>query len=324
MAFFAVIVLIHASVLLAWAEWVNRKYYRWDGFDSGPRPPFKPLPASLKFPNLEVSVMVIFSSGIVESATAIIGAWAGDAYEVAAGDVSLALIALSFVGAFYVWQLLSLARFWSVHAEVCWSPGETPAVVSQVSDPIFALLWRLRVDRQALDLSNQRHEREIGEWLAPDSSEPERTERALHQFFWCSRYAPKGKSALSPRQQRSGDQMEMLKQWLSSSSGVSARALWYQAFQVVLTLLISVATGLLFAHPVGPSQAGQVRTGCGSRFYRRVCERGVCRLSPRSSTRPALPIHLRCTLHITQKPEIPHLPHGATRISPSAHTRITI
>eukprot|EP00966_Prymnesium_polylepis_P165221 3819723-Prymnesium_polylepis.1 len=209
--------------------------------------------------------MVIFSSGIVESATAIIGAWAGDAYEVAAEDVALAMVAQSLVLAFYIWQFIVLVRFWKLHAKVCWSPAEKPGDASEVEDPLFALLWRIRAGEKVLDRSNQRHEREIGEWRTPNSSEPARTERALHQFFCCRRYAPKGKSAVSP-EQRSGDQMETLKQWLSASSGVSGSAVWYQAFQVALTLSISVATGLLFAHPAGPTQAGQVRTlGSGVR-----------------------------------------------------------
>ena len=258
MFMFSLVFVIHASVLFYWAERINRKYYHWATYRGGswlglPRPAFKPLPAALKFPNLEVSVMVVFSSGMVESGTAIVGAWAGGAYDISNETLGLAFTALSIVGVFYIWQTGALIRFWKLHAKYCWKPAEPAQDGSQINDPIFALMARCGISPRAI-----RQEREIGEWEPTDESEPARTERALHQFFCCKRYAPSGKVyPVSPEQQRS-DEMEVLKQWLNSCSGVSVYALWYQLFQVLLTISISICTGMLFAHPVGPTYHGQL------------------------------------------------------------------
>ena len=255
---FALVFIIHAAVLLYWAERINRDFYHWASYRGGswlgqPRPAFKPLPASLKFPNLEVSVLVVFSSGMVESGTAIVGAWAGNAYDISNESLGLAFTALSIVAAFYFWQATALMRFWKLHAKRCWKNADPPEAGAKVSDPIFALAARCGFTPHAT-----RREREIGDWEPPDESEPARTERALHQFFCCKRYAPQGKVyPVSPDQQTSDD-MEVLKQWLNACSGVSVYAVWYQLFQVFLTLSISVATGLLFAHPVGPTYRGQL------------------------------------------------------------------
>lgn len=229
-------------------------------------PKFHSLPQGLLFPNPQVSVILVFSGGLCESATAILGALAAG-YPMAPWAVAVSCIALLLVIAFLASQVRRLVQFYTHHREETWQKREPPASAADVEDPLLALLCRLRAVRP-------RH-RAQGEFAVPESEakEPHRTELALAEAFNCglgcrttvARCCFNRKSGHyaghTAGTDTAGHSLERLQGWMRDGSGSRAGA----AFNVVIIvaqLILSINTGFLFVNPWSSTSTGQkVRLG---------------------------------------------------------------
>lgn len=68
------------------------------------RPPFRSLPEALLWPNLEVTFIVSFSSGLIACATSVIGATLSG-HSPTILNLVLAILAISLVAVAYAWQV---------------------------------------------------------------------------------------------------------------------------------------------------------------------------------------------------------------------------
>lgn len=93
------------------------------------RPPrYRSLPATLLWPNPEVLVCLVFSTGLVEAASAVLGAFGASASvpKWATGLACASLLAwLIFIGL----QARKLAVFHLSHADKCWMPIKKPVML---------------------------------------------------------------------------------------------------------------------------------------------------------------------------------------------------
>jgi len=219
------------------------------------QPPYHSLPQALLWPNPEVSLMIVFSCGLVEAACAILGALAGG-YDMSPTHVALACIALSMVLAFDVSQMRQLVHFYRVHMSVCWTYQDHPSSRSQIEDPLLALVCRLRLIRP--------RNREQGAFDVPgqEASEPQRTELALAEAFSCgfgfqrriARFLFHRKLGHYVQYDRDtpGHSLERLQGLLCD--GVATRlGILFQVVQVAVQLTIAVHTGIVFSRGASPS-----------------------------------------------------------------------
>ena len=261
---------VHWLILLLWRCVLNRKYYRHQQEEARLRrlsnamgmnkralalrgkkrrrgPSFRPLPEALVWPNLEISVLLIYATGLVEAASAIIGAGIGG-LEISTWRLAFAYACLAFLLWFILSQALELFRFYRECGEACWAPEEPPATADEVTDPLLRLLAKLHLMRPRL--------REQGSFEAPEDegvAEPQRTEQELTRglllgLSWCrgrpkrqscfdrlpaaihaslpgrcraSRSIPGGSTAAEAKLPTSR-RMELLPTWLGNASGSRA------------------------------------------------------------------------------------------------------
>ena len=133
---------------------------------------FRPLPAALIWPNMEVMIFVFFTAGIVESAAAILdGAATGVMDD--AGYIALAIVCCTIVFLFLVHEGFRIRRFYKLHASELWEPSPVLDHYSEVDDPLLRLFARCRIMRPRL--------RFRGSYDAPeeDAEEPARSMRSL-------------------------------------------------------------------------------------------------------------------------------------------------
>ena len=227
--------------------------------DFKPPPRYRSLPSALLWPNMEVLVILIFSGGLTESATAVLGALAGGVlmptWSIVLSCAWLFLLALVLVS-----QLRRIALFYRAHATECWLAFEAPTRHVDVHDPLLAVLCRLRLIAP--------RSRDKGAFLVPadDASEPQRTELALAEAFNCGlgyrrriaraffghrvgHYAAHDKAT-------AGKKLERLQVWIGDGSA-SCAGMAFQVVRVAIQLCVSVNTGFLFAHPFRATSSGQ-------------------------------------------------------------------
>jgi len=193
-------------------------------------PAFKGLPEFLLWPNLEVTFISSFSTGLVACASSVLGAVI-TGYSTNPGSLVLAIVVLVFVAAVYIWQLKRLLAFMRYHNDACWQEGEQPESKAEIDDPLYACLTN--VTRGCIRPTL----RERGSFEPPDedAEEPGRTERALDRTF--------SLSLIDARAMRHGDALAELPTWLGDSSG-SKRGLWYLFVQILLQLITAVTVGV--------------------------------------------------------------------------------
>ena len=206
-------------------------------------PKFRSVPRALLWPNPQVAAMLVFSGGIIEAATAILGASAAG-YPMPTWSVATAYAAILAIFLFVASQVRAIYRFYLSYREECWSKSDAPDHRSEMDDPLLALLCRLRLIRP--------RSREQGGWILPDEEavEPQRTELRLARAFDCPG---------SRRQQQSGGgggSLERLQLWTRDGSASPTGA----AFGVVIItvqFMLSLNTGFLFVHPWARTSSGQ-------------------------------------------------------------------
>ena len=251
-----------------------------------PMPPFRRLPTWLVWPNQQVAVVAVFTSGLVEGSSALLSASiAGDAEF---GHVAFASLVLVLLVGMYAYELTEVARFASTHARVAWVPSTPPSRPSEVCDPALALLARIGL---SIGLSRRRTQGEYNAPLDAGSEEPRRTEEAIKAWLSCTCWLPRcawlrklaadmksdfgrirkvKRTAWSGARQRRVD-AATIAALASHSHAVERRAVWlrdatgtragcfYQIVQTILTLLIAASIGALAAHPYGATDEG-IRT----------------------------------------------------------------
>jgi hypothetical protein len=163
------------------------------------------------------TLIVLFSSGVVECSSAIVGAHSSG-LELETWEVVLAWVSLGSILVFYIYQTFLVARFHRQHAGDTWAPAEEPGSEEEVSDPIYRLVGRLR---RCLRMKRKLLTRELGEFVQPeeDEAQPGKTERALWRAFTCGLTWLKKSERVRP-----GDEMDMLTLWLGDASGGARRA----------------------------------------------------------------------------------------------------
>ena len=132
----------------------------------------------------------MFSSGLLETSTAIIGAIVGEAVPFDAWAMSLSIASLAFLGTFLFQQvcgrlvkvrsgtkgchatpkrrcatlcarrldspcfassqIYKLTIFYRRYGDACWVPADEPEAVDEVEDPVFAFLGMIRIGRSPL------------------------------------------------------------------------------------------------------------------------------------------------------------------------------
>ena len=225
------------------------------------QPPYRSLPATLLWPNPEVLVFLVFSAGLVEAASSVLGGLAGG-IPMPASSIALACVCLLMVLAFLVSQARRLVRFHTLYAEECWMALDRPEERAAMDDPLLALLHRICPCCVPL-LS-----REKGVFIMPeqDVSEPQRTELALAEAFNCGLgfrrriarafFGRKLGHYANADKMTAGKRLERLHVWLGD--GTASRAgIGFQLARVLVQLGLAFTTGFLFAHPYNLTDSGQ-------------------------------------------------------------------
>ena len=205
-------------------------------------PEFRSLPGALRWPNPEVTLLVAFSTGLLQCACSVLGAYASG-FRTTTTNLGLACGVISLILLFYAHQLYQLLVFYRVHNAEVWNDAELPESKDEVDDPFFALLTNVSCGRI------KPTSRELGSFEAPenDDEEPARTERALARFFcfcrpWFSELPP-------------GDALAELATWLGDASG-SRRGIYYLFGMILLQLLMALLLGLCYAFPFSQTTVG--------------------------------------------------------------------
>jgi len=148
-------------------------------------PKFRRLPALLRWPNPQVLLIITFSTVLLNTSTAVIGAQVGIEYSMSdfAEDgwvLVLACAVAVMIVVWYVTQVYQLEQLRRKHNDAIWSDCDAPASVKDVDDPLFALMAKAGLGTTM---------RVKGEFGAPskDAEEPARTERALAHALGCPR-----------------------------------------------------------------------------------------------------------------------------------------
>ena len=191
------------------------------------------LHGRLMWPNLEVTFFVSFSTGLLQCATAVLGATCAG-YATTIRSLATSVITITLIIAAFAWQTYRLIIFLKYHDEVCWQPAEPPEAKDEIDDPFFAFLT---TSTKGLVRPSSR---ELGGFEPPDEDmeEPARTERALARFFsW---------RPVDARRMRAGDSLSELPVWLGDSSG-TARGIWYIFFTIMLQLTTATILGLTYS-----------------------------------------------------------------------------
>ena len=96
---------------------------------------FRPLPAALIWPNLEVMILVFFTAGIVESSAAIL-----NGYRKGIMDdpffISLAITCCVLILLFILHEGCRIRRFYKSHSTELWTPSPKLHHYSEVDDPL--------------------------------------------------------------------------------------------------------------------------------------------------------------------------------------------
>ena len=198
-------------------------------------PAFRSLPEPLMWPNPEVTLGSMFSTGLLSCASAVLGAWIGG-YNTRDGSLAIALMTIVLVLSAFAHQAHHLIVFLGVHNQQCWKPSERPQCKEEIDDPIFALLTNLSCG------FFRPMPREQGFFECPeeDDEEPARTERAISRFFSLKLGVNRFTHA------RPGDAMAELTTWLSGASGTK-RGVWYFFAMVAQQIAMATLLGILFS-----------------------------------------------------------------------------
>jgi hypothetical protein len=202
------------------------------------RPAFRSLPDALCGSNPELTLLVTFSSGLLQTSSAVLGALIAG-YRVETRSALIAVLAVVTLTSTYAFQAYKLRVFFKHHASVCWVASDVPTGKDEQDDPLLALLSNI-LPCKAFTKRFQ-VPRERGSFEAPeeDDEEPYRTERAISRAFslWTR-----------PSKSRPGDALIDLYVWLLDASG-TPRGLWYLFVMMALQLTTAVMMGILYAHP---------------------------------------------------------------------------
>lgn len=199
------------------------------------RPAFTSLPESLMWPNPEVTLGVMFSTGLLQCASAVLGAWVAG-YATRDGSLALALVTIFLVLGAYAHQAHHLMVFFQLHDDACWNEAEPPESKEEIDDPILALLVNFSFGYITPI------PREQGSFECPeeDEEEPARTERALARFFsWRSSFR-------AFKHVRAGDAMAELPTWLGDAAGTK-KGVWYLFSMVAQQLVMATLLGILYS-----------------------------------------------------------------------------
>ena len=136
-------------------------------------PGFTSLPDALMWPNPEVTLGAMFSTGLLSCASAVLGAWVSG-FNTRDASLTIALVTILAVLGACTHQAHQLLVFLRVHNQHCWQPSEPPQSRAELDDPLFALLTSLSCG------CIRPMPREQGSFECPeeDQEEPARTERA--------------------------------------------------------------------------------------------------------------------------------------------------
>jgi len=218
------------------------------------------LPQGLLWPNPEVSVLVVFATGLVESSTAILGALAVG-YDIEALYSTLAVGVLLLVALLLVQQIQKLRFFYKKECSDCWVPSPRPSSRDEVDDPLLGLLCKMHLSRPRC--------REQGEFVLPDdqATEPSRTENALAEAFHCglgtcfkrvARWLTCRRSSYSyHKREHTVSSLEKLQGWVGDGSASKAGATFTVAI-ILVSLALAVSTGFLLLHPKASTPNWQI------------------------------------------------------------------
>ena len=207
------------------------------------RPAFRTLPVMLFWPNVEVTIISSFSSGLVLTSCSVLGGLAvGNPTQTLAQDMALSIGTIVFVIAFYAYEGYKLVCFFtSGRCAAIWKEADPPQSKAEIDDVIMA--FAANVAPRLLPPAQASRERGGFEPDEIDELEPGRTERALARIFsW--RGGPKFVDM------RAGDLLNEIQTWLADSTGTK-QGVWYLFALIAIQLLLAGVFGFVLTGALG-------------------------------------------------------------------------
>ena len=196
---------------------------------------FRPLPAALVFPNVQLTFGTALMTGVLNLIFVVFGTAAGN-HRLDARVWVVASIAAILFTLFFTVEIRKLLEFRRMHVDKCWKPTEE---TGKTDDPILCLLAKLRLVRAGPRLR--------GEFEPPEGyndAEPARTERAISRILcWASPAehphdpdAPQVSAAVA----QAGLRYEQVSVWLDGCTG----SVTYMMLGVMQQMALSFVMGL--------------------------------------------------------------------------------
>jgi len=196
---------------------------------------FRPLPAALVFPNVQLTFGTALMTGVLNLIFVVFGTAAGN-HRLDARVWVVASIAAILFTLFFTVEIRKLLEFRRMHVDKCWKPTEE---TGETDDPILCLLAKLRLVRAGPRLR--------GEFEPPEGysdAEPGRTERAISRILcWASPAehphdpdAPQVSAAVA----QAGLRYEQVSVWLDGCTG----SVTYMMLGVMQQMALSFVMGL--------------------------------------------------------------------------------
>ena len=219
---FAIFV-IDFLLVVYWRYKVNGKYYASPA--GSERPNFSPLPSILSFPNLELTILTAFMTGLVKASFAVYGAYAGKV-EISTGLWTMAAVMSAFLLLFFGFYARELASFKRDHVNKVWKPN----TANETDDPLMKMLAKLSCGLIKTAPRKRGSFKPPEEW----NTEPARTEMLTARvLFWLPK--PTASSEM-----QAGMKCEVLASWISDGSGDMRYKIVSMVLQMILTFVISL------------------------------------------------------------------------------------
>lgn len=233
---------------LIWKYWLNKKYYRQRNairhthkdlmdllnskdLQDTKKAKFTALPGMLVFPSALYLIANFFATNAIRDSFAVLM----ESHE--SCDLSCrypAFIVLLLYATYLSIVFACLLHFNYFHRSASWIPLEPPKDASDVEDPLYRLVSKIRVRLFGAGRANNIMDRPTGGFTRDPANmkEPRRTERLLSRPLSLFRSTPT-------------DALDALKLvWLNQASGFSWRGVYYKYTLFVAQLLIGALSGI--------------------------------------------------------------------------------
>ena len=265
---------IHALALFAYATCRNRGYYRalaqakriptatalFQSHEQLQKPPGAPryrgLPGTFVFPHLELLVLNVFVSGLIQASSTVYGTHAAS-YHLSRTLTLAAIVVFGAVLVFLAFQGRQILRFRRRFGSSMWAPAAAPASISDMDDPLLRLFARCRLLKPCMRVK--------GEYAIPEeaTAEPGRTERAIQRALPCRvlPWKPRRDEQKTDAEEAAA-QVEGLNVWLCNGCGGSLRGTCFDLGVLTLQMLLSTSIALFSVLSEESPTASTVSLGC--------------------------------------------------------------